>query len=69
MEAAYNKRFLWFKEDGKEAVRHELHNTDAVHALNVDPEHWSVEKPADAAPEPKPAEIVADNGEDFGGIE
>lgn len=33
----------------------ELHATDAMHALAVDPDHWSVEKP-DSAVEAEPAE-------------
>jgi hypothetical protein len=47
--AAYSKRNLWYREDGKEPVLVELHNTDAIHALDVDPEHWSTDK-ADTAP-------------------
>jgi hypothetical protein len=45
---SYGKRFLWFTEDGKEPVRTELHDTDAIHALDTDPEHWSVEEPGSA---------------------
>jgi len=41
-----DKKILWFKDPEKGWVPVELHATDAVHALNVDPENWSTEKPS-----------------------
>jgi hypothetical protein len=47
------KRILWHNDPEKGWVQVELHATDAVHALNVDPANWSTEKPM-LAPEPMP---------------
>jgi len=46
-----DKRTLWHKAEGLDWHPVELHATDAVHALEIDPDHWKVAKPA---PEPEP---------------
>ncbi|WGR74338.1 MULTISPECIES: hypothetical protein [unclassified Bradyrhizobium] len=58
-----DKRFLWHKIDpceqypeGKDWHRVELHATDAMHALTVDPDHWKDEKPEGEAESFGPAE-------------
>lgn len=48
-----SKRWLWFKDLEKGPVQVELHDIDAAHALAVDPENWSVDRPG-APPEPDP---------------
>lgn len=60
-------KIIWHKidekrdDDGKVVVEAkdwhtvELHATDANHAVSVDPDHWSIEKPdgvTEVAPEP-----------------
>lgn len=54
-----DKRTLWHKTDTLDWHPVELHATDAIHALDVDPDHWKVAKP-----EPEP-ETGADGDDDL----
>lgn len=48
-------RKLWHRTDEKDWHQVELHDIDAAHALEVDPECWKAEKP-----EPEAVEIIED---------
>lgn len=53
-------RGLWYKGEGDSDWRQvSLHAVDAAHALEVDAEHWKVEKPEpEPVPEPEPEPIL-----------
>lgn len=52
------KRKLWFNDPEKSWVQVELFETDARHALDVDPENWRTEKPEEPVAEPVREEPV-----------